>query len=198
MSSSLFTRSGRRGLGLAAASFAISLFAGATSDAQVQLSAQDRDVIEVTVDVAEDLGGKFVPTFVKPEHTQPERGAFYITEGRLFPAGTIQGDGADFNPARPGHVGVWFSRGTHLVSASAIPAASLWAYTAQLFQLGRQGRELIASDGVEGSGDLTRVVTGGAGNYAGFVGEQRTTFLGFNQTGGVNLRVTFVLRKIVR
>jgi hypothetical protein len=36
-------------------------------------------------------------------------------------------------------------------------------------------------------------VTGGAGNYVGFVGEQRQTFLGFNATGGVNLRVTFVL-----
>jgi len=183
---------------LAVSSFVISLAAGAVSHAQVQPSGQDRDVVEVTVDVAEDLGGKFVPTFVKPEHTQPERGAFYITEGRVFPGGTIQGDGADFNPARPGHVGVWFSRGTHLVSASGIPDAPLWAYTAQLFQLGRQGRELIASEGVEGSGELTRVVTGGGGNYTGFVGEQRTTFLGFNPTGGVNLRVTFVLRKIVR
>ena len=139
-----------------------------------------------------------MPTFVKPEHTQPERGAFYITEGRVFPAGTIQGDGADFNPARSGHVGVWISRGTHLVSASEIPAAPWWALTAQLFVLGRQGKELIASEGVEGAGALTRIVTGGAGNYTGFVGEQRTTFLGFNPTGGVNLRVTFVLRKIVR
>ena len=58
--------------------------------------AKDRDVIQFTIDVAEDLSGKFVPTFVKPEHTQPERSAFYITEGRLFPAGTIQGDDADF------------------------------------------------------------------------------------------------------
>ena len=139
-----------------------------------------------------------MPTLVKPEHTQPERGAFYVTEGRLFPAGTIQGDGADFNPARSGHVGVWISRGTHLVSASEIPAAQWWAHTAQLFVIGRQGKELIASEGVEGSGSITRIVTGGAGNYVGFVGEQQTTFLGFNATGGVNLRVTFVLRKIVR
>ena len=198
MSSSLFTRVGRRGLVPCVASLAISLSASVVSHAQVQVSSQKPDIIEVTVDVAEDLGGKFVPTFVKPEHTQPERGAFYITEGRVFPGGTIQGDGADFDPARSGHIGVWFSRGTHLVSAADIPAASLWAFTAQLFQLGRQGRELISSEGVEGSGELTRIVTGGGGNYTGFVGEQRTTFLGFNPTGGVNLRVTFVLRKIVR
>jgi len=125
MSSSytLVTQSRRRRLLLAVSALAIALSSGTVSHAQAQAAGQDRDVIQFTIDVAEDLSGKFVPTFVKPEHTQPERGAFYITEGRLFPAGTIQGDGADFNPARSGHVGVWISRGTHLVSASEIPAA---------------------------------------------------------------------------
>ena len=136
---------------LVVSAFAVALTAATASHAQVQGAGQDRDVIEITVDVAEDLSGKFVPTFVKPEHTQPERGAFYITEGRVFPGGTIQGDGADFNPYRMGHVGVWISRGTHLVSASDIPAADWWAHTAQLFVLGRQGKELIASEGVEGA-----------------------------------------------
>ena len=119
-----------------------------------------------------------MPTFVKPEHTQPERGAFYITEGRLFPAGTIQGDGADFNPARSGHVGVWISRGTHLVSASEIPAAQWWAHTAQLFVIGRQGKELIASEGVEGSGAITRIVTGGAATTSDSSASSRQRFSG--------------------
>ena len=74
---------------------------------------KDRQIVVFTIDVAEDLAGKFVPTFVKPEDTQPEGGR-------------------------------------------------------------------------------------SSGNYAGFVGEQRQTFLGFNSTGGVNLRVTFVLRPVVR
>jgi hypothetical protein len=154
--------------------------------------------IVFTIDVAEDLAGKFVPTFVKPEHTQPERGSFFITEGRIFPGGTIEGDGASFDPNRSGHIGVWFCRGTHLVAASEIPAAPLWVDSAQLFILGRQGREQLATEGVEGGGTVTRIVTGGAGNYAGFIGEQRQTFLGFNPTGGVNLRVTFTLRQVVR
>jgi len=157
---------------------------------------QDRKQVVFTVDVAEDLAGKFVPTFVKPEHAQPERGSFFVTEGRVFPAGTIHGDGAGFDPNSRGHIGVWICRGTHLVAASDIPAASLWVSTAQLFVLGRQGKEQIATEGVEGSGTVTRIVTGGAGNYTGFVGEQRQTFLGFNPTGGVNLRVTFTLRPI--
>jgi hypothetical protein len=151
--------------------------------------------IVFTIDVAEDLAGKFVP-FVKPEHTQPERGSFFVTEGRIFPEGTIQGDGATFNPNRTGHIGVWFCRGTHLVAASEIPAAALWVNSAQLFVIGRQGKEQIATEGIEGAGTVTRIITGGAGNFAGFVGEQRQTFLGFNSTGGVNLRVTFILRPL--
>ena len=91
---------------------------------------------------------------------------------------------------------MWFCRGTHLVAASEIPAAALWVNSGQLFVIGRQGKEQIATEGVEGAGTVTRVVTGGAGNFVGFVGEQRQTFLGFNSTGGVNLRVTFILRPV--
>ncbi|MGV3516291.1 hypothetical protein [Luteitalea sp.] len=149
--------------------------------------------VVITVDVAEDFT-KFVPTLVRPEHTQPERGSFFVTEGRIFPEGTIQGDGAQFDPNRSGHVGVWFCRGTHLVAGSEIPAAPLWVDTAQLYILGRQGKEQVATEGLEGRGTVTRIVTGGAGNFAGWTGEQRQTFLGFNPTGGVNLRVTFILR----
>jgi hypothetical protein len=158
---------------------------------------RDRRPIVFTVDVAEDLAGTFVPTFVKPEHTQPERGSFFVTEGRLFPADTIQGEGADFDPNRSGHIGIWRCRGTHLVAANEIPAAPLWVDTAQLYVLGRQDKKQLATEGVEGSGTVTRIVTGGTGNFAGWVGEQRQTFLGFNPTGGVNLRVTFILRPVV-
>lgn len=159
-------------------------------------SKKDPQPIVFTIDVAEDLAGKFVPTMVKPEHAQPERGAFYVTEGRVFPEGTIQGDGATFDPNRTGHIGVWISRGTHLVAASEIPDAGWWATTAQLFVLGRQGIAQISSEGLEGNSTLTRIVTGGTGNFAGYVGEQQQTFLGFNATGGVNLRVTFTLRPV--
>jgi hypothetical protein len=169
------------------------------SPAHAQESAGDRgsrrrEPIVFTVDVAEDLAGKFVPTFVKPTDTQPERGSFFITEGRVFPAGTIQGDGANFDPYQRGHTGVWFCRGTHLVAANEIPAAPLWVDSVQLYVLGRQAKEQLSTEGIEGNGTVTRIVTGGTGNFAGWTGEQKQTFLGFNQTGGVNLRVTFILR----
>jgi hypothetical protein len=43
-----------------------------------------------------------------------------------------------------------------------------------------------------------RSVTGGTGFFRGYVGEQRQEFLGFNASGGVNLRVTFILKKAAR
>jgi hypothetical protein len=118
-------------------------------DSEALRKKRSPEPIVFTVDVAEDLAGKFVPTFVKPDHVQPERGSFFVTEGRVFPAGTIQGTGAGFDPNSTGHIGVWICRGTHLVSAFDIPAAAWWVSTAQLFVLGRQGKEQIASRRVE-------------------------------------------------
>ena len=156
---------------------------------------KDRDTIVFTVDVAEDFT-QFNPTFVKPTDTQPERGSFFVTEGNIYPGGTIKGDGASFDPGTPGF-GRWFCRGTHLVPASAIPAAAFWVHTAQLFLLPDDTRS-IATEGVEGNGTVTRLISGGTGKYRGYVGEQRQEFLGFNSTGGVNLRVTFILKKAAR
>lgn len=191
------TRRSFRYVALAAVTVLASMTPAWAQDADATGARRHRKPIVITVDVAEDFT-KFVPTLVSPQHTQPERGSFFVTEGRVFPEGTIEGDGAQFDPNRTGHVGVWFCRGTHLVAGSEIPAAPLWVDTVQLFVLGRQGKEQLATEGVEGRGTVTRIVTGGAGNFAGWTGEQRQTFLGFNPTGGVNLRVTFTLRPPAR
>lgn len=156
----------------------------------------DKNTIVFSVDVAEDFT-LFNPTLVKPTDTQPERGSFFVTEGNIYPAGTIKGDGASFDPNNGGSLGRWFCRGTHLVPASAIPAAAFWVQTAQVFLLPDDTRS-IATEGVEGNGTVVRAITGATGKYRGYVGEQRQEFLGFNSTGGVNLRVTFVLKKAAR
>ena len=54
---------------------------------------------------------------------------------------------------------------------------------------------MLSTDGLEGSIELIRSVTGGTGTFRGYVGEQHQQFLGFNSRNGVNLRVTFVLRR---
>jgi hypothetical protein len=150
--------------------------------------------VEFTIDVAEDLANKFVPTLVKPTDTEPTRGAWFITEGNIYPAGTIEADGASFDPNSDGAIGRWFCRGTHLVSASELPDAPLWVDTAQTYFL-PSDRHSIISDGLEGNGTILRAITGGTGKFQGYLGQQRQTFLGFNPSGGVNLRVTFILEK---
>lgn len=180
---------------------AIAALAMWTAPASAQISMEgarkhDKESVVFTVDVAEDFA-LFNPTLVKPTDTQPERGSFFVTEGNIYPAGTIKGDGAAFDPNSGGSTGRWFCRGTHLVSASAIPAAAFWVDTAQMYLLPDDTRS-IATEGLEGVGTIVRTVTGGTGRFRGYVGEQRQEFLGFNSTGGVNLRVTFVLKKATR
>jgi len=134
---------------------------------------------------------------VRPTDTQPERGAFFVTEGNIFPAGTIKGDGADFDPNSGGAIGRWFCHGTHLVSATEFPTAARGVHTAQLYLLPDE-RTSIATEGVEGAVPVVRPVSGGTGVFSGYIGEQRQKMLGFNATGGVNLRVAFILRKVDR
>jgi hypothetical protein len=152
-----------------------------------------RDTIVFTVDVAEDAA-LFIVTKVKPEDTQPERGSFFITEGNIYPAGTIKGSGDKFDPRSDGAVGRWFCRGTHLVSGAEFPTAALGVSTAQLYML-PSDKKSLTTEGVEGAGKIVRPVTGGTGSFRGYVGEQRQEMLGFNASGGVNLRVTFILKK---
>lgn len=150
--------------------------------------------IVFTVDVAEDFA-LFNPTLVRPTDTQPERGSFFVTEGNIFPGGTIQGDGATFDPNSAGALGRWFCRGTHLVSGEEFPFSARAVHTAQLYLLPDESRS-IATEGVEGNVPVLRAVAGGTGLFRGYVGEQKQELLGFNASGGVNLRVTFTLRRV--
>ena len=152
--------------------------------------------IEVTVDVSEDFT-KFVPAPPIVD-TIPQRGSFFITEGSIYPAGTIKGDGATFDPtdaAGPKAAGRWFCSGTHLVAGNEIPATTQpWVYTSQLYLL-PDDRSSIETSGLEQTAPITRAVTSGTGKFKRFAGIQKQEFLGFNKLGGVNLRVTFILHK---
>jgi hypothetical protein len=195
-----FNYPSRRSFARSGAVLAITVLAalagGAPAQANDEKTLAGRDTIVFTVDVAEDFS-LFNPTFVKPTDTQPERGSFFVTEGNIFPAGTIQGDGSTFDPNSGGALGRWFCRGTHLVSATEFPTSARAVHTAQAYLFPDESRSLT-TDGVEGNVPVQRALTGGTGPFKGYVGEQRQEMLGFNATGGVNLRVTFILRKAVR
>ncbi len=159
------------------------------------------NTVTITVDVAEDFN-LFVVTKVKPEDTQPERGAFFVTEGNIFSPGTIARGGTPeapgpFDPNSAGAWGKWFCRGTHLVSGSLFPTTRRAVHTSQLYLLPDESKSLT-SEGLEGAGVIMRAATGGTGYFKGYVGEQRQELLGFNASGGVNLRVTFTLQRATR
>ena len=186
---------GRRAAAVAVAGM-VALGTGSPASANDSKKSGWGDTIVFTVDVAEDFS-LFNPTLVRPTDTQPERGSFFITEGNIFPAGTIKGDGATFDPNTGGAIGRWFCRGTHLVSATEFPTAARAVHTAQLYLLPDEGTS-VATEGVEGAVPVVRPVSGGTGGFRGYIGEQRQTMLGFNASGGVNLRVTFILKRADR
>ena len=150
--------------------------------------------IEFTIDVAEDMA-KFVEPRV-PVGTEPLRGSFFITEGKIYRAGTSPSVGGDqFDPNSAGAMGVWFCKGTFLVAGSQFDKSPMAVLSDQMYLLPDDQRS-IATTGTEGNGLAVRAVIGGTGPYAGYVGEQRQQFLGFNKSGGVNLRVTITLRRL--
>ena len=93
-----------------------------------------------------------------------------------------------------GAVGTWFCKGTFLVKGSLFDKTPMAVLSDQVYLMPND-KQSIATTGPEGSAPTIRAVTGGTGGYAGYTGEQRQEFLGFNKTGGVNLRVTITLRK---
>jgi hypothetical protein len=152
--------------------------------------------IRFIIDVAEDMN-KFVEPRV-PVGTEPLRGSFFVTEGNIYPAGTIPTTGGDqFDPNSRGSIGTWFCKGTFLVPGSQFDKTALAVLSDQLYLL-NNGERSLATIGAEGNGTVIRSVIGGTGAFAGYTGEQTQQFLGFNKTGGVNLRVTITLTKVVR
>jgi hypothetical protein len=162
--------------------------------ANAQMNSTSPEHIEITIDVAEDMN-LFVEPRV-PTGTEPLRGSFFVTEGKIFPAGTIpSSNGEHFDPnAVAGAIGTWFCKGTFLVRGSVFDKSALAVLSDQVYLLPND-RQSIATTGTEGAGETVRPVVGGTGPYAGYTGEQSQRFLGFNKTGGVNLRVTIKLRK---
>lgn len=178
---------------LAAALVCVGLAIGGPATAQYGFGAASPERIEFTIDVAEDMN-KYTEHRTNPGE-EPLRGSSFVTEGKIYPAGYIPTNGGDqFDPNAPGSTGSWFCKGSFLVKGSEFAASPLAVVSDQIYLM-PSDRQSLATTGTEGNGLTVRPVTGGTGMFAGYTGEQQQQFLGFNKTGGVNLRVTFRLRK---
>jgi hypothetical protein len=151
---------------------------------------------KLVFDIAED------PTrFVfasEPVHDDglPAYGNAFITQGYLYPEGTlvegVDGVNPDGSPAFPELVlGEWTCWGYH-VGDGAHTTEGPWEISSQLFQLGPAfGNRTIVTDGYELSEVETKVrraITGGTGAYRNASGQQVEWLLGFGSVNSVKIR----------
>ncbi len=151
----------------------------------------------IQVDVAE-AGTRFVfddaPVY---EDGMPDYGNSFVTQGYLYPAGTLgesNGVLADGSPEFPELViGNWTCRGW-FIGEGAYTETGPWVITTQVYDLGEEiGAEMVITEGFELSDigvEGSRAITGGTGQYSKARGSMTQTLLGFNESMGVNLQVT--------
>src|SRR5262245_18379384 len=133
----------------------------------------------------------------------PAYGNEFVTEGYIYPYGTLQGTSGvnpDGSPQFADKViGRWVCRGWH-VGEGAKTVTGPWVITHQIYDFGNKpGRETIVTDGfelVDVNVAIRRAIVGGTGMFSEARGEAIQTMLGFNQLNGVNLR--FELKVAVR
>lgn len=154
----------------------------------------------VAFDVAEDMSRFAFDRSYVYEDGMPKHGSAFITQGYIYPAGTISGGNgvlADGSPEFPDLViGEWTCRGW-FVGEGAHAQTGPMVITTQIYNFGEElGGEMLVSEGYELADidvAIERAITGGTGSYTGAEGVVSQTFLGFNASEGVNLTIEVLL-----
>ncbi len=146
-------------------------------------------------DMAEDFTRFVFNTDIAREDGFPAHGSAFITQGYLYPVGTLDetdGINPDGTPEFPDKViGTWVCRGWiygDIDNEDGLPTA----VTTQIFELNEAyGNKTIITDGFEymASGSIfSRAITGGTGDYRGVSGQQTQEILGINEFMGMVMR----------
>jgi hypothetical protein len=130
------------------------------------------------------------------EDGMPAYGNPFVTEGYLYPPGTLNGSNgvlADGRPEFPGKViGNWSCRG-YMIGDGAHTTSGPWVISTQTYSFGAAyGQAMLVTEGYELADKdvaMKRAITGGTGPFRAARGEQSQTLLGFTEQMGVNLRV---------
>src|SRR5215467_12772636 len=146
----------------------VTLLAYGASAPAAARSAEDTEILKF--DIAEN-GTSFVPA-EKPVFGdgQPAYGNPFITEGYIYPAGTLNGSNGTLKNGAPEFpdkvLGNWICRGWH-IGDGAHTKTGPWTVTTQIFDLGKQpGITMLVSDGfelVDMHVPFERAITGGTG-----------------------------------
>jgi hypothetical protein len=146
-------------------------------------------------DVAEDMTRfAFDPDHAYEEDGLPAHGSFFVTQGYIYPEGTLDGSNGvnpDGSPEFPELViGSWTCYGT-FIGEGAHASSGAMVLTTQIYNFGDElGDQMIVSDGYELADvgvPIQRAITGGTDEYDDARGEVTQRFLGFNASEGFNL-----------
>lgn len=160
-----------------------------------------------TVEIAEN-GTRFNPDSDPLDADGiPLYGGEFITQGYLYPEGTLtcdsdnncNGVNPDGSPEFPDQViGLWTCRGWH-VNDGATTTTGPIVITTQTYSFGdNPTAQNITTDGYELADfnvEFERSIVGGTGQYGGANGVQVQEFLGWNPSIGVALSATFELSR---
>src|SRR5262249_6365356 len=146
-------------------------------------------------DVAENMNRFVFDKDVAFDDGMPKHGSTFITQGYIYPAGTLtESNGVlkDGSPEFPDKVlGQWTCRGWFVGDGMHAKTGPV-VITTQLYNFGETfGAETLVSEGYELADVgvvVDRAITGGTGQHTGASGVARQTFLGLNASEGVNLR----------
>jgi len=152
------------------------------------------------LDMAEDFTRYVFNTDIAQENGFPAHGSAFITQGYLYPVGTLDetdGTNPDGSPEFPDKViGTWICRGWiygDMANEDGLPIA----VTTQIFELSEAyGSQTIITDGfeyMEPGSTFSRAIIGGTGDYRSASGEQTQEILGINEFMGMSMRFALQL-----
>lgn len=136
------------------------------------------------------------------ENGMPVYGTPFITQGYIYPEGTLNGSNGVLENGDPEFpelvLGIWICKGWAIMDSNFTEGQPA-AVTNQMFQFGEvEDNNIITTEGYEMMNvevPVTRVITGGSGEHFAVRGEQEQVLLGFTDQMGVNLRVELHLDK---
>lgn len=132
------------------------------------------------------------------EDGMPDYGTPFVTEGYLYPAGTLNGTNGVLDNGEPEFpdevIGTWTCWGW-MIGDGMYTETGAWVVSNQIYQFNEAyGNASIMTDGFELADvdvEASRAITGGTGDFVAVSGEQTQTLHGFNERDGVVLTVVF-------
>ncbi len=143
-------------------------------------------------DVAEDHTRFVFSATPVHENGMPAHGNQFVTQGYIYPAGTLEGNrtgvNADGSPKYPDLVlGTWTCDGA-FVGDGGNATSGTWLISRQVYEF--NNGDYFVSQGPELADvgkNYARPITGGTGDYARTDGPIMQTLLGFSEHMGVNV-----------